>query len=43
METTTALSQLAGRGDLDAQFRLGYRLMFCRDRLGLPRFRRHSG
>ena len=32
METTTALSQLAGRGDLDAQFRLGYRLMFCRDR-----------
>ena len=32
METTTARSQLAGRGDLDAQFRLGYRLMFCRDR-----------
>src|SRR4051812_28958861 len=31
METTKALSDLARRGDPDAQFRLGYRLTFCRD------------
>ena len=32
METTKALSKLADRGDPDAQFRLGYRFAFCRDR-----------
>ena len=32
MITTTALLRLAARGDADAQFRLGYRFAFCKDK-----------
>ena len=34
MITTQRLRQLAGKGDPDAQFRLGYRLAFGRRRVG---------
>jgi TPR repeat protein len=32
MVTTRALSKLAANGDADAQFRLGYRFAFCKDK-----------
>ena len=32
MVTTRALSKLAASGDADAQFRLGYRFAFCKDK-----------
>ena len=32
MITTRALSKLAASGDADAQFRLGYRFAFCKDK-----------
>jgi hypothetical protein len=32
MVTTRALSKLAANGDSDAQFRLGYRFAFCKDK-----------
>jgi len=32
METTAALRRMAEHGDVDAQFRLGYRLVFGRNR-----------
>ena len=32
MVTTRALSKLAANGDTDAQFRLGYRFAFCKDK-----------
>jgi TPR repeat protein len=32
MVTTRALSKLAASGEADAQFRLGYRFAFCKDK-----------